>query len=110
MNALLHAFKAIDWDNPARVDPPDDIQVSGQGRHWSQLTDEEKRRTVRHYFLCHLKNRDGLGHLSDLVSELKPDELLNNFANGDDAANGDLVARLFRSIGKRIEDDEEYVL
>lgn len=107
LDTMLNAFRALDVrDDPARTAPPDDKE--GTGRRWYQLSESEKRRTVQHWLLCHVKDADGF--LSDLLSDLDPLQLLTNFANGEDMLNGVLVNRLFMKLGQQIEDDVNYVL
>jgi len=107
VNALLKVLSVLDVpDDPARTAPPDDKE--GTGRRWYQLSESEKRRTVQHWLLCHVKDSDGF--LSDLLSDLDPMQLLTNFANGEDMLNGVLVNRLFMKLGQQIEDDTGYVL
>jgi len=106
-----HTLDALDRifevkDDPARVASPD--LVDGTARDWAELSDQEKRRTVEHWLLCH--NKKGEEILAEIMLNIDMFAILANFAQGDDAASGELFKREFMKLGHVIENDASYVL
>lgn len=79
--------------------------VSRGEAKFNSYTPEQQRRLVPHWLS---KQKDQDGWIADQLTLIKPSEILANFENGDDAANGRLVAMALLGLGKTIGDDTDY--
>lgn len=70
----------------------------------------QQRRTVEHFILVYLPIVDGEKCLEDIACELDMKQVLDNFAAGDDLANGVMLKKLLMHVGDKITEDEGYPL
>lgn len=69
------------------------------------MSDIEERRTIQHW-LCTRPNSDDI--IVDILADLDFGKVLENFAAGDDAENGRLIARRLRELRDTVNTDDEY--
>lgn len=70
-----------------------------------RMSDIEERRTIQHW-LCTRPNSDDI--IADILADLDFGKILANFAAGDDAENGRLIARRLRELRDTVNNDDEY--
>ena len=70
-----------------------------------RMSDIEERRTIQHW-LCTRPTSEDI--IVDILADLDFERILANFAAGDDAENGRLIARRIRELRDTVNNDDEY--
>lgn len=92
-------------DNPDRVQTPaQHCRTAPERKPLSEYPEIEQRRQID-FWIAHHKHRDAI--LDDVSVDIDMRELLKNFAAGDDAANGQVIKRLFMRLRDQIDREEE---
>lgn len=74
-------------------------------RRLDGMSDIEERRTIQHW-LSTRPNSDDI--IADMLVDLDFGKILANFAAGDDAENGRLIARRIRDLRDAVNSDDKY--
>ena len=88
-----------------RTRTPDEHYREDTSRRLDGMSDIEERRTIQHW-LCTRPNSDDI--IVDILADLDFEKILANFAAGDDAENGRLIARRLRELRDTVNNDDEY--
>ena len=92
--------------NPARTGTPEQHYRTGGAKRLDGMSDIEQRRCIQHWLSCQPHSDDIVS--SDILSQIDPGLVLRNFAAGDDAENGRLIAAQFLQLRRAIQDDDRY--
>lgn len=83
---------------PVRVVPRGEAKFNG-------FPPKQQRLLVGHWLS---RQKDQAGWITDQLVCIKPEDILRNFENGDDAENGRLVAIALLGLGTTIGEDDAY--
>ena len=88
-----------------RTRTPDEHYREDASRRLDRMSDIEERRTIQHW-LCTRPDSDDI--IVDILADLDFGKILANFAAGDDAENGWLIARQLRELRDTVNSDDKY--